>query len=133
MNDTTAAAVTSRADVPTDQPARYVKQLISHLGRKLDVTTDGPVSTAAVGAGTGQVVADNDLAAAGKRTGVCGGHRRSGTSVGSPPRSPRGRGSGLAQGAPDHLRARGPGRAGSLRRAAARSTPWALAGADDRR
>ena len=66
MNDTTAAAVTSRADVPTDQPARYVKQLISHLGRKLDVTTDGP------------------------------------------------------------------GRAGSLRRAAARSTPWALAGADDR-
>ena len=56
MNDTTAAAVTSRADVPTDQPARYAKQLISHLGRKLDFTTDGPVSTAAVGAGTGQVV-----------------------------------------------------------------------------
>ena len=56
MNDTTAAAVTSRADVPTDQPARYAKQLISHLGRKLDFTTVGPVSTAAVGAGTGQVV-----------------------------------------------------------------------------
>ena len=51
MNDTTAAAVTSRADVPTDHPARYAKQLISHLGRKLDLTTDGPVSTAAVGAG----------------------------------------------------------------------------------
>lgn len=53
-NDTPACA--SRADVTTDRPARYAKQLVSHLGRKLDVTTQGATSTAAVGAGTGQVV-----------------------------------------------------------------------------
>ena len=26
---------TSRADVPTDVPARYAKQLVSHMGRKI--------------------------------------------------------------------------------------------------
>lgn len=56
MKDTTPVAVTSRADVSTDQPARYAKQLASHLGRKLDFTADGAVSTAAIGAGTGQAV-----------------------------------------------------------------------------
>lgn len=57
MNDiTTTAAVASRADVSTDQPARYAKQLVSHLGRKLDFTAHGNVSTAAIGSGTGQVV-----------------------------------------------------------------------------
>jgi uncharacterized protein len=30
----------SRADVPTDAPARYAKQLVSHLGRKVPVTED---------------------------------------------------------------------------------------------
>ena len=49
-------AFTSRADVSTDRPARYVKQLVSHLGRKLDFTADGANSTAAIGSGTGQVV-----------------------------------------------------------------------------
>jgi hypothetical protein len=49
-------AVTSRADVATDAPARYAKQLVSHLGRKLEFTTDGAASTAAIGTGTGQVV-----------------------------------------------------------------------------
>lgn len=56
MNGSTTAAVASRADVSTDQPARYAKQLVSHLGRKLDFTTDGATSTAAVGSGTGRVV-----------------------------------------------------------------------------
>ena len=56
MHDTNPTAVTSRADVSTDQPARYAKQLVSHLGRKLAFATDGATSTAAVGAGTGQVV-----------------------------------------------------------------------------
>ena len=58
MNDTTVA---SRADVATDQPARYAKQLVSHLGRKLDFTADGDTSTAAVGSGTGQVVAGDGV------------------------------------------------------------------------
>ena len=35
--DTTPAPLlTSRADVVTDTPGRYAKQLISHLGRKVD-------------------------------------------------------------------------------------------------
>lgn len=49
-------AFASQADVSTDQPARYAKQLVSHLGRKLDFTAEGAVSTAAMGTGTGQVV-----------------------------------------------------------------------------
>ena len=38
----------SRADVSTDAPARYAKQLVFHLGRKVAFTTDGPTSTATV-------------------------------------------------------------------------------------
>ena len=38
----------SRADVVTDVPARYVKQLVAHLGRKVPFTTDGATSTATV-------------------------------------------------------------------------------------
>ncbi len=38
----------SRADVATDAPARYAKQLVSHLGRKVEFVTDGPTSTATV-------------------------------------------------------------------------------------
>ncbi len=33
--------LSSRADVPTDAPARYAKQLVSHLGRKVPFTEDG--------------------------------------------------------------------------------------------
>ena len=47
--------LTARADVPTDAPERYAKQLVSHLGRKVEWTTDGPVSTAAIAGGTGVV------------------------------------------------------------------------------
>ncbi len=57
----TPASVTSRADVTTHSPARYAKQLVSHLGRKLDFTTDGPASTVRIGAGTGQVVVSDGV------------------------------------------------------------------------
>ena len=33
--------LTSHADVPTDAPARFAKQLVSHLGRKVPFTEDG--------------------------------------------------------------------------------------------
>jgi hypothetical protein len=45
--------LTARADVPTDAPARYAKQLVSHLGRRVEWTTEGPVSTATIAGGTG--------------------------------------------------------------------------------
>ena len=48
-----SAPQTARADVPTDAAARYGKQLVAHLGRKVEWTTEGPVSTAAIGGGTG--------------------------------------------------------------------------------
>ena len=48
--------LTSRADVTTDAPARYAKQLVSHLGRKTTWATDGDTSTADIGGGTGSVV-----------------------------------------------------------------------------
>jgi GMP synthase-like glutamine amidotransferase len=50
------AALSARADVATDTPARYAKQLVSHLGRKLAFTTDGPTSTARLGDGTARIV-----------------------------------------------------------------------------
>ena len=49
------APLSSRADVPTDAPERYAKQLVSHLGRKTEWTTEGPVSTATIAGGTGVV------------------------------------------------------------------------------
>jgi hypothetical protein len=47
--------LTSRADVSTDAPARYAKQLVSHLGRKLTWSTEGDTSSADIGTGTGTV------------------------------------------------------------------------------
>jgi hypothetical protein len=49
-------ALTARADVVTDAPERYAKQLVSHLGRRVEFTTAGDRSTARFGAGTGAVV-----------------------------------------------------------------------------
>jgi hypothetical protein len=46
----------SRADVVTDAPARYAKQLVSHLGRRVEWTTDGDTSTASWGTAVGQIV-----------------------------------------------------------------------------
>jgi hypothetical protein len=48
--------LTARADVATDAPARYAKQLVSHLGRRLTWVTDGNTSTAEIGGATGTVV-----------------------------------------------------------------------------
>ena len=43
-------ALISRAEVPTDNAARYAKQLISHLGRKIEFTQDTPATwTAMIG------------------------------------------------------------------------------------
>ena len=54
----------SRADVSTGSPARYAKQLISHLGRKLTFAGNATTSpaTAAIGAATaGTAVGDGVL------------------------------------------------------------------------
>jgi NAD(P)H dehydrogenase (quinone) len=48
--------VSSRADVATATPQRYAKQLVSHLGRKLEWSTDGAVSTARIGDATASVI-----------------------------------------------------------------------------
>jgi hypothetical protein len=53
---TPTPVLTSRADVPTEAPARYAKQLVAHLGRRIDFTTEGPTSTATIGDSTAQVV-----------------------------------------------------------------------------
>ncbi len=49
-------ALTARADVPTAAPARYAKQLLSHLGRRVTWATDGDTSTAELAGGTGTVI-----------------------------------------------------------------------------
>jgi hypothetical protein len=46
----------ARADVPTPNPDRYAKQLLSHLGQRTAWTTGGVTSTAAIAGGTGRVV-----------------------------------------------------------------------------
>jgi hypothetical protein len=48
--------VTARADVPTEAPDRYAKQLLSHLGHRVTWTTDGETSTAELAGGTGRIV-----------------------------------------------------------------------------
>jgi uncharacterized protein len=48
---------TARADVATDAPARYAKQLISHLGRRIPFTEDGDGAwTTVVGEARGRIV-----------------------------------------------------------------------------
>ena len=49
------ALLHARADVSTDAPARYAKQLVSHLGRRVEWATEGAVSTAEIAGGTGVV------------------------------------------------------------------------------
>ena len=49
-------ALTARADVATDTPQRYAKQLLSHLGQRTSWTTDGDTSTAEIAGGTGRLV-----------------------------------------------------------------------------
>jgi hypothetical protein len=52
----------SRADVRTDAPGRYAKQLVSHLGRKVPFTedTDGAWTTV-VGDARGRIVVGDDV------------------------------------------------------------------------
>jgi uncharacterized protein len=47
--------LTARADVTTDSPERYAKQLVSHLGRKVEFTVDGATSRASIAGGTGVI------------------------------------------------------------------------------
>jgi hypothetical protein len=51
-----STTITSRADVRTDAPGRYAKQLVAHLGRKVEFAVEGATSTATFGDTTGQVV-----------------------------------------------------------------------------
>lgn len=60
---------TSRAEVRTETPARYAKQLASHMGRKIDASWDGaagvlPFSfgTCALSAKDGVLVLDAEAA-----------------------------------------------------------------------
>ena len=46
---TTPDHLTSRAVVATAAPARYAKQLVSHLGRKVEFVADGDTHTAVIG------------------------------------------------------------------------------------
>lgn len=50
-------ALSARADILTDKPQRYAKQLVAHLGRKLTFATIGAESSAPISGGTGTVVA----------------------------------------------------------------------------
>lgn len=51
----TNTPLTARADVVTDAPARYAKQLVAHLGHKLEFSTEGPTSTASIGTAIAQI------------------------------------------------------------------------------
>ena len=54
--------LSSRADVPTDAPARYAKQLVSHLGRKAPFTEDADGAwTITVGGARGRIVVGDDV------------------------------------------------------------------------
>src|SRR5436190_23773098 len=62
--------ITSTAHVTTDRPERLAKQLVTHLGRKVDFVTEGPTPTATFGASIGSVTTGTGsltLVAAGPR------------------------------------------------------------------
>jgi hypothetical protein len=48
-----------RADVPTDAPARYAKQLVSHLGHRVEFSSEetaaGLTSSASIGSATATI------------------------------------------------------------------------------
>jgi 3-hydroxyisobutyrate dehydrogenase-like beta-hydroxyacid dehydrogenase len=56
LRDAESTGLTAVAEVATDAPERYAKQLVSHLGRRLTWETDGDTSRATIGAGVGTVV-----------------------------------------------------------------------------
>ena len=56
MTLSTDHALSSRADVATTAPARFAKQLLSHLGPKVEFVTDGNTHTAIIGQSTARIV-----------------------------------------------------------------------------
>jgi len=48
--------LTARADVVTADATRYAKQLVAHLGRKVEFTTEGETSSARFGDATGRIL-----------------------------------------------------------------------------
>jgi 3-hydroxyisobutyrate dehydrogenase-like beta-hydroxyacid dehydrogenase len=63
LRDAQAAPLplSATADVATDAPARYAKQLVSHLGRRLTWQTEGGTSRADIGDGVGTVVVGDGM------------------------------------------------------------------------
>ena len=53
--------ITSTATVATDRPERFAKQLVTHLGRKVDWVTEGRASTATFGSATARVATDDGV------------------------------------------------------------------------
>jgi hypothetical protein len=54
--------LSSHADVPTDAPARYAKQLVSHLGRKVPFTEEADGAwTITVGDARGRIAVGVDV------------------------------------------------------------------------
>lgn len=53
---TPSQARTAYARVVTDSPGRYAKQLVAHLGRRVEWVTEGVASAAVFGGGTGRVL-----------------------------------------------------------------------------
>ncbi len=51
-----AMTLRSRADVATDNPGRYAKQLVAHLGHRVAFTTTGPTSTATLGGAHAEII-----------------------------------------------------------------------------
>ena len=49
------------ASVPTDRPARWAKQLLSHFATKVDVVLDGDGGSITFGAGKGTVRVEPNL------------------------------------------------------------------------
>ena len=62
---TSAPLLSSRADVVTDAPARYAKQLVSHLGRKVEFvhqsSSDGDTWTAHVAGAVARITVQDGL------------------------------------------------------------------------
>ncbi len=56
LRDGGGKSLVAAAEVATDAPERYAKQLVSHLGRLIPWQTDGDTSRAAIGDGVGTVV-----------------------------------------------------------------------------
>ena len=51
----------SRADVATERPERYAKQLVSHLGHKLEFTKNGATATAIVAGTVASITTKEDV------------------------------------------------------------------------